>query len=337
MLFFMDKFTKLCLLLSLLFFMISAAPVSDKSIPPIATYPEKAISESVSSPAPSPSFSFSLKKEYSRLSKWLQPEKKNATKWVNWVVITRWSAFTLGMIFLLWGVVAGSAGLSIFGGILWLVWLIALCIPKPSPPPPPVPTEMITITTNPQDAKIYTVYDGKKEFKGQGSITIKATKGYYTNILVEREGYFPKSGRVEYGDSKNIEVELEADEAFSSSIQTDIANVDMTVNSSKSDQEAFKVIASIVTSYFDVLETSDGTTGYLRTAWAVKSFKTSTIRTRVIVKLSTSTPTVYKVKLVSEYSNIPGKSAKEDEAFSEWSRILRKYENMIPELQSRLK
>ena len=92
----------------------------------------------------------------------------------------------------------------------------------------------------------------------------------------------------------------------------------------------------IITSYFDVIEVTDRETGYLRTSWEVKSFKQNTIRTRMIVKLGTTDPLSYKIKLVSEESFSPNTSVKSDELFREWDRVLRKFQNVIDELQSRL-
>jgi len=57
----------------------------------------------------------------------------------------------------------------------------------------------------------------------------------------------------------------------------------------------------------------------------------------MIVKLGDTDPLTYKIKLVSEESKKPGTSVKNDELYREWDRVLRKYSNVIDELQSRLK
>ncbi len=56
----------------------------------------------------------------------------------------------------------------------------------------------------------------------------------------------------------------------------------------------------------------------------------------MIVKLGDTDPLTYKVKLVSEESGAPGTSVKSDEKYREWDRVLRKFQNVIDELQSRL-
>jgi len=100
--------------------------------------------------------------------------------------------------------------------------------------------------------------------------------------------------------------------------------------------EAWRLISQIITSYFDVIEVTDRETGYLRTAWVVQTFKQNTIRTRVIVKLGSSDPLTYKVKLVSEESGQPMTSVKSDELFKEYDRVLRKYKEIINEIETRL-
>ena len=91
----------------------------------------------------------------------------------------------------------------------------------------------------------------------------------------------------------------------------------------------------VVLDYFDVLETIDENTGYIRTSWVLNKFKSSNIRTRLIVKFGGNNPLTYKVKLISEYAP-PTVSIKADEQFQEWDRILRAYEPLIQDLRSRL-
>ena len=129
---------------------------------------------------------------------------------------------------------------------------------------------------------------------------------------------------------------MKRDDAFDASIQTDIANVDINLSSNKSEEETWKLISQIIMSYFDVIEVTDRETGYLRTSWVVQTFKQNTIRTRVIVKLGSSNPLTYKVKLVSEQSGRAATSVKSDELFKEWDRVLRKYQSVLDELQNRL-
>ena len=87
----------------------------------------------------------------------------------------------------------------------------------------------------------------------------------------------------------------------------------------------------------DVIEVTDQATGYLRTGWNVWQRNGGrVIRTRVIVKQSSTTPLKYSIKLQSEYAP-PGTSIKDDERFQPWDRILLTYKDLINEAQSRLR
>ena len=137
---------------------------------------------------------------------------------------------------------------------------------------------------------------------------------------------------------KSYYLELKPDDAYNASIQTDIANVDIElVCNTTTKDKAWRLINQIVLSHFDVIEMTDKETGYIRTAWSLQSFLQNSIRTRVIVKQTNDEPTVFKVKLVSEQSGLPLTSVKSDQLFREWDRVLRKYSNIISELQARVR
>jgi hypothetical protein len=63
----------------------------------------------------------------------------------------------------------------------------------------------------------------------------------------------------------------------------------------------------------------------------------NTIRTRIIIKETSTEPLVFKIKLVSESSGLPLTSVKSDELYKEWDRVLRSYSDVIGEFQARLK
>ena len=131
---------------------------------------------------------------------------------------------------------------------------------------------------------------------------------------------------------------IQKNDAEEASIKTDQANVDFSVEVNKKYDllQAWKLSTQIVTDYFDDIEVSDRETSYLRTAWSIKSFQQTTVRTRLIIKLGNSDPLTFKIKLVSEYSKYPGASVKSDEQFIEWDRILRRYQNIIGDFSARL-
>ena len=131
---------------------------------------------------------------------------------------------------------------------------------------------------------------------------------------------------------------MKKDESYESSSKTDNANIDFAVEVNKklTEAEAWKLANQIVKNYIDDVVQMDKETSYLMTAWKIQSFPSKTIRTRVIMKLSNSNPLAYKIKIESQYSEEERVSAKDDEKFKDWDRILKKYDNLINEFQSRL-
>ncbi|NLP57749.1 hypothetical protein [Lutibacter sp. B1] len=188
------------------------------------------------------------------------------------------------------------------------------------------------------DAKIF--INGKLLGKGNLEIVVPS-KGCIT-VVVKKVGFLTE--KIEFCNKKGMPappksyyMELKRDDAYDASIQTDIANVDIELKSTIDKDKAWKLINQIVLSNIDVIEMTDKETGYLRTAWSLKTFKQNTIRTRIIIKQTSDNPLIFKVKLVSEESGLAMTSVKSDELYKEWDRVLRSYSNVIPELQARIK
>lgn len=187
------------------------------------------------------------------------------------------------------------------------------------------------------DAKIFV--DGRMMGSGQIDLIVPA----YACVIVkvEKTGYLTEI--VEFCNKpdfapppKNYNLLMQKDDAYDASEATDMANIDIEVKTTKPEIEAWKLLSQIITTYFDVVEVTDRETGYLRTSWVVQTFKKNTIRTRMIVKLGSTNPLTYKIKLVSEQSQQPNTSVKSDELFREWDRVLRRYKEVVYECQSRL-
>lgn len=174
-----------------------------------------------------------------------------------------------------------------------------------------------------------------------GGTKIKIPKRSMVTVQVGKTGYI--TAKRDYQNSKTVDlpksefIKLEVDDAFENSISTDIANRDIEIrtNSKKKEDAIWLLLNRVVLDYFDVIETADQKTGYLRTAWELNKFKSSSIRTRLIVKYAGENPLTYKVKLMSEEAP-PYTSVKADEHYKEWDRILRNYESLIDDLRSRL-
>lgn len=197
--------------------------------------------------------------------------------------------------------------------------------------------QTLFIATTPSDAKITA---SKDLDPSQDAPAIKLTKENESVVVTaSKAGYITTSKT--YINNPRVHFEkpemiiLEKDEAYSSSFSTDLANKDIQLKPKNVEDIAWKKISQIATNYFDVIEVLDKNSGYLRTSWESKQFNSATIRTRIIIKSGSIEPLTYKAKIVSEVAQV-GTSVKEDELFEEWDRVLKKYEPMIEELQSRL-
>lgn len=196
----------------------------------------------------------------------------------------------------------------------------------------------VNIGVSQADAEIWV--NGKMVAKG--STEIKVEKDDCANVSIRKVGYLEEQLEICNNKTsvweKSKYFELKPDDSYDASIQTDIANVDIELVVNNMDkEESWKLINQIVLNYIDVIEMTDKETGYLRTAWSLKAFKQNTIRTRIIVKESSSSPLVFKVKLISEYSGSALTSVKADELYKEWDRVLRSYSDVISEFQARIK
>ncbi len=214
-------------------------------------------------------------------------------------------------------------------------------------PPPPMADQValagrVVQVNAPQGARIYV----NNKQAGQGSFAVKVPDGGCTRVRVEQPGFMPWLQEYCAQDNapappQEAAVELSADESYAASVASDQANVNITVEVTPklADEQAWKLVSSIVLSTFDVLENSDSQTGYLRTAWEVRTWKETgrVVRTRVIVKRQGESPLRYAVKIESEQNRDPLKSARDDENFEPWDRLLNSYKDLISEMQARLK
>lgn len=197
----------------------------------------------------------------------------------------------------------------------------------------------VELGTSEGDAEIY--INGKLIGKGSAVVTVPSDD--CVTVIARKVGFLTE--RIEFCNKKKMTkppktyyIEMQRDDAYDASIQTDIANVDIEVKVDDMERDrAWKLINQIVLSYIDVIEMTDKETGYLRTAWSLKTFRQNTVRTRIIIKESSSDPLVFKIKLVSEASGLPMVSVKSDELFKEWDRVLRSYSDVVSEFQARIK
>ncbi|WP_114751356.1 hypothetical protein [Pleomorphovibrio marinus] len=200
---------------------------------------------------------------------------------------------------------------------------------------------VVTFAVSPADASI--TVNGQME--GIGTHEVNLLKGKCFNVEIRREGFmtFTKNycNQGKLDDLPVVEkLSMVEDEAYASSVATEIANsrVPLTIKKSISSSDAWKILISIITREFDVLETVDFNAGYLISAWEYDEFNKGdrTIRNRVIITNSGSTnENNYAVKFVSQLAE--GKvDARDDAKFKDWNRMLKKYHELMDEIELRL-
>jgi hypothetical protein len=130
-----------------------------------------------------------------------------------------------------------------------------------------------------------------------------------------------------------VMVRLEEDEAIKQTVISDIANKWQTIDPTATggpgknveEGEAWKKIVSIVTDNFREIEQLDRSSFYLRSAWKVRRFTYSVIRTRLIIKRGVTSQLTFKVELESQICRFtegrPASEGVRDEWFSETARV----------------
>ena len=195
-----------------------------------------------------------------------------------------------------------------------------------------------SITTN---SDSFIIYINGQEV-GQGSVTgIKIPKNECITVQVSGVGYItevkkfcrqkgmPKMQKTEY-------ITLASDQSFQATFSTDLATNDIIVNPRGSDLDQVWINAvRLVVENFDALEVNDSDVNYLRTSWVVDSFKEYTVRTRLIARVSNENPLEIRFEIISERASGQA-SPRDDEKFRTWQRIIRRYQGLIDEIQSRL-
>lgn len=196
----------------------------------------------------------------------------------------------------------------------------------------------VIVTCSEMEAKIY----ANGEFVGTSGCKVLVKSNSVTFIKIELSGFMTISREL-FNDKDHAKLDksyhftLFKDDKFDASVSSNIANENVSLKSNLSEDKAWKVISEVVTTYFDILEVSDKSTGYIRTAYIAQNFKFETIRTRVIIKGSSSdSNSSYKIKIISEVSDKQNADIKNDELFKPWNRVLKKYENLVKELEDRL-
>lgn len=198
-----------------------------------------------------------------------------------------------------------------------------------------------TIYIFPETAKIY--YNGHEV--GNGSYTIKfRSKDDFVILKFEAPGYLSKTVKLFKKDpKKTISYELALDEASASSFGSgdgvDIANKFFEIEAGKehSDDYVWKKLMNIAITNFENVEIKDKSAGWIRTAWVNTTFLYQVVRTRLEIQTTTSAEggNVYRVKVSSEIADKDCGIG--DQCFEKYNRVLKKYVDIISEIQNSLK
>ena len=194
-----------------------------------------------------------------------------------------------------------------------------------------------TIYVTPEEAKIF--YNGHEV--GNGTYQIKFKKSDDFAVLkFEAPGYITKKVKVfRNNPNKTLSYNLLKDEAMASSVGgedgVDIANKFFVVKAKEglAAEDVWKRIVNVAINHFENVEVMDKDAGWIKTAWIYDDFTGQYVRTKLEIRsqYSTDSQSTYKVKI---YSEISEDCSKRDEDFQQYNRVLRKYNDVITELQT---
>ena len=204
----------------------------------------------------------------------------------------------------------------------------------------------LKISVVPSDAQISV--DGN--YVGDGVVEITLDKSDFVSIKLEKEGYITQENKFYKSDKRNaISYTMRPDKFWEASVPSGLVNRFFSVtvspdyytldNNGKIDPDrAWKLIHQILLNYFDEMQTTDISSGFIQTPWEYERFSESrqAVRTRVTVKQSgiSENELVFQIKISSEEAPLVGMS--NESSYREVVRILKKFEPLISEFQSRL-
>lgn len=203
-----------------------------------------------------------------------------------------------------------------------------------------------TIHVTPDKAKIYV--DGSEV--GNGTYTLKFNnKTDFYVLKFECPGYITKQVKLfKNNPNKTIAYKMAKDEFFLNSVgpsgnasgeeAIDVANkwFEVSVRGGLNEDKIWKRLMAIANKNFENVEIRDKAAGWIRTAWAKTPLESQIVRTRLEIKVNTDDDEeiTYKVKIYSELNNDIECSG--EDCFEKSDRVLKKYVDVINELQNKL-
>lgn len=187
-------------------------------------------------------------------------------------------------------------------------------------------------------------------YYGEGSAVLKIKKNDFVSLECSCPGYETLNTRI-YGndDRKTVEVKLKEDMLLKQTTESSVANnffsvkvnknlySDDPVTGKRNSENAWKMAHNVLLKYFDEIMTSDAASGFIQTPWLYKNYVEAgkTLRTRVTIKESNiGGDLTFQIKMASEIAPIQGRSR--EESFLETNRIIKEFDSLISEFQSRL-
>lgn len=198
-----------------------------------------------------------------------------------------------------------------------------------------------TIHVTPDNAVIY--LNGNEV--GQGSYTVSFDK--HTEFVMLKfvaSGYITRTVRLTRDNPKEtIEYKLYQDEAYANSYGSgdgvDMANKWMEVTCKKglTEDQVWRRLMSVAVDNFENVEVRDKAAGWIKTAWKNTAFECGlTVRTRLEVRIAVGldeNELTYKIRLSSE---IKETDCYGEQCFAKYDRILRKFYDVINDVQNSL-
>ena len=214
---------------------------------------------------------------------------------------------------------------------------------------------VLAITSYGKDIKVVVIPDKATikvngSYYGEGNALLKIKKNDFVSVEVSSPGYETLNTRI-YGndDRKTVEIKLKEDMLLKQTLESSLANNFFTVevnenlysidpeNGKRDTEKAWKMAHQVLLNYFDEIMTSDSASGFIQTPWIYKNYVEAgkTLRHRVTIKeVGVGDGLTFQIKLTSEIAPIQGRSR--EESFLESNRIMKEFENIISEFQTRL-
>lgn len=187
-------------------------------------------------------------------------------------------------------------------------------------------------------------------YYGEGNAVLKIKKNDFVSLECSCPGYETLNTRI-YGNDerKTIEIKLKEDMLLKQTTESSVANNFFSVKVNKSlysddpatgrrnSENAWKMAHNVLLKYFDEIMTSDAASGFIQTPWLYKNYVEAgkTLRCRVTIKESNiGGDLTFQIKMSSEMAPIQGRTR--EESYLETNRIMKEFESLISEFQSRL-